>query len=47
MYLHHAVYVFGLKVDQVEISAMEERMPVLDNMFDVFLSPFSEDISQL
>ena len=47
MYLHHTVHVFGLKVDQIEISAMVERMPVFDNIFDVFLSPFSEDISQL
>ena len=47
MYLHHAVYVFGLKVDQLEISAMAERMSLFDNMFDMFLPPFSEDISQI
>ena len=27
--------------DKLEITTMEERMPVFDNIFDVFLSPFS------
>ena len=45
MYLHHAVYVFGLKVDQLEICAIEDRMLVFDIIFDVFVSPFTEDIS--
>ena len=35
------------KEDQLEISAMEERMPVVDNIFGGFVSPFSEDIAQL
>ena len=47
MYLHHVVYTFGLKVHQLEISAMEERMPVFDNIFDVFLAPFRDNIFQL
>ena len=35
------------KEDQREISATEGRIPVADSIFDVFLSPFSEDIAQL